>query len=90
MTAELGFLIPEIVIVPYEKSGSDELGEAVAESLWDSQTLIIENHGVIAVSEVSFQHAAIKTRALEEYLQLFINAKQFGGEIRPFPGFDEE
>ncbi len=88
LTAELGFLVPEIIIAPYKQSGSDELGESVAELLWDSLTLILENHGVIAVSEESFQNAAIKTRALEEYLQLYLNAKKFGGELRPFPGFE--
>ncbi|PWI47802.1 hypothetical protein CEE45_09835 [Candidatus Heimdallarchaeota archaeon B3_Heim] len=88
LTAELGFLVPEIIIVPYQQSGSTELGEAVAELLWDSQTLILENHGVVAVSEDSFQNAAIKTRALEEYLQLYLNIKKFGEIIRPFPGFD--
>jgi L-fuculose-phosphate aldolase len=88
LTAELGFLVPEIVIVPYQQSGSTELGEAVAESLWDSQTLVLENHGVIAVSENSFEDAAIKTRALEEYLQLYLNIIKFGGKIRPFPGFE--
>lgn len=88
LTAELGFLVPEIVVVPYQQSGSTELGEAVAESLWDSQTLILENHGVIAVSEESMQNAAIKTRALEEYLQLYLNIQKFGGDIRPFPGFE--
>jgi ribulose-5-phosphate 4-epimerase/fuculose-1-phosphate aldolase len=90
LTAELSFLVPEIVICPYKQSGSDELGETVAELLWDSQTLILENHGVIAVSEESFQHAAIKTRALEEYLQLYLDAKKFGVELRPFPGFENE
>ncbi len=84
LTAELGFLVPKIVIVPYRRSGSKELGELVAESLWDNQLLILASHGVIAVSEESFQHAAIKTRALEEYLQLYINAKKFGGNIQPF------
>ncbi len=88
LTAELGFLVPEIIIVPYQQSGSTELGDAVAELLWDSQTLILENHGVVAVSEDSFQNAAIKTRALEEYLQLYLNIKKFGEKIRPFPGFD--
>jgi L-fuculose-phosphate aldolase len=88
LTAELGFLVPEIVIVPYKRSGSSELGEAVAEALWDSNVLILENHGVISVSEESFQNAAIKTRALEEYLQLYLDAKRFGNELRPFPGFE--
>ncbi len=88
LTAELGFLVPEIVIVPYKRSGSSELGEAVAEALWDSNVLILENHGVISVSEESFQNAAIKTRALEEYLQLYLNAKLFGNNLRPFPGFE--
>ena len=87
LTAELTFLIPEVIIVPYKKSGSEELGEAVAENIWDSSVLILENHGVIAVSEDSIQEAAIKTRGLEEYLQLYLNAKKFGGDIRPFPGF---
>jgi L-fuculose-phosphate aldolase len=88
VTAELSFLVPEIIIVPYHQSGSTELGEAVAESLWDSQTLVLENHGVIAVSEDSFQNAAIKTRALEEFLQLYLNVKKFDSPIRPFPGFE--
>ncbi|MHA2224645.1 MAG: class II aldolase/adducin family protein [Candidatus Hodarchaeales archaeon] len=87
LTAELGFLVPEIVIVPYKPSGSTELGEAVADTLWDCSIVILENHGVIAVGE-SFQEAAIKTRALEEYLQLYLNAKKFGKELRKFPGFD--
>jgi len=88
LTAELGFLVPEIVIVPYEQSGSKELGIAVADALWDSTIVILENHGVVSVSEESFQRAAIKTRALEEYLRLYLDAKQFGGELRKFPGFD--
>ncbi len=87
LTAELGFLVPEIVIVPYEQSGSEELGEAVADRLWDSSVVILENHGTLAVGE-TFREAAIKTRALEEYLRLYLNAKRFGGELRKFPGFD--
>jgi len=87
-TAELAFLVPEIVIVPYQRSGSKELGEAVAEALWDSQILILQNHGVISISEESFQRASIKTRALEEYLQLYLNAKQFQGKLRRFPDWD--
>ena len=87
LTAELGFLVPEIVIVPYEQSGSEELGEAVADKLWDSSIVILENHGVVAVGE-TFREAAIKTRALEEYLRLYLNASQFGGELRKFPGFE--
>lgn len=87
LTAELGFLVPEIIIVTYEQSGSKELGEAVADKLWDSSILILENHGVLAVGE-TFREAAIKTRALEEFLRLYLNVKQFGGELREFPGFD--
>jgi len=88
LTAELGLLVPSIVLVPYKRSGSDELGEAVAEALWDSQILVLANHGVLAVSEDSFQNAVMKTRALEESLQLYLDARKFGGELRPFPGFD--
>ncbi len=87
LTAELGFLVPEIVVVPYEQSGSEELGDAVADRLWDSSVVILENHGVVAVGE-TFKEAATKTRALEEYLRLYLNAQQFGGELRKFPGFD--
>jgi ribulose-5-phosphate 4-epimerase/fuculose-1-phosphate aldolase len=87
LTAELGFLVPEIILVPYEQSGSEELGEAVADKLWDSSIVILENHGVVAVGE-TFREAATKTRALEEYLRLYLNARQFGREIRSFPGFD--
>ncbi|MFX0016489.1 MAG: class II aldolase/adducin family protein [Promethearchaeota archaeon] len=87
LTAELGFLVPEIIIVPYEQSGSEDLGEAVADKLWDASIVILENHGVVAVGE-TFEEAAIKTRALEEYLRLYLNAQQFGRELRKFPGFD--
>lgn len=88
LTAELSFLVPEIIIVPYKRSGSNELGEIVAEALWNSSILILENHGLISVSENSFQDAAIKTRALEEYLQLYLNSKRFGDEIGPFSSFE--
>ncbi len=87
LTAELGFLVPEIIIVPYEQSGSKELGEAVADRLWDSSIVILENHGTLAVGE-TFREASIKTRALEEYLRLYLNAQRFGGELRKFPGFE--
>lgn len=86
LTAELASLVPEIVIVPFEQMGSEELGEAVADKLWDSSILILENHGVVAVAE-TFREAVIKTRALEEYLRLYLNVQQFGGEVREFPGF---
>ncbi|MFW9994238.1 MAG: class II aldolase/adducin family protein [Candidatus Odinarchaeota archaeon] len=86
LTAELVYLIPELVIVPYKPSGSEELGKAVAEALWDCSVVIMENHGVLASGE-TFKDAAIKTRALEEYLQLYLDAKRFGGELREFPGF---
>ncbi len=88
LTAELGFLVPELIILPFKRSGSSELGDTVAEALWDSNILILENHGVIAVSEESFQNAVIKTRALEEFLRLYLDAKRFGDELRPFPGFE--
>ncbi|MHA2294748.1 MAG: class II aldolase/adducin family protein [Candidatus Hodarchaeales archaeon] len=86
LTGELTYLVPELVIVPYKSSGSDELGEAVADALWDCSIVILENHGVIASAE-TFKEAVIKTRALEEYLQLYLNAKSFGGELKEFPGF---
>ena len=88
LTAELGVLVPELIILPYKRSGSSDLGNTVAEALWDSNVLILENHGVIAVSEESFQNAVIKTRALEEFLRLYLDSKRFGDELRPFPGFE--
>lgn len=88
LTMELSFLVPELIIVPFKISGSSELGDAVAEALWDSNVLILENHGVISVSEESFQDAVIKTRALEELLRLYLDAKRFGDELRPFPGIE--
>ncbi len=87
LTDELVSLVPEIVIVSYEQMGSEELGEAVVDKLWDSSIVILENHGVVAVGE-TFREAAIKTRALEEYLRLYLNAQQFGGDLRQFPGFE--
>lgn len=86
LTGELTYLVPEIIIVPFEKSGSEELGAAIAEALWDCSVVIMENHGVAAIGE-NFKEAAIKTRALEEYLQLYINAKKFGDTLKEFPGF---
>jgi len=86
LTGELTMLVPKIQIVPFEKSGSKELGIAVGEALWDSSVVILENHGVVAIGK-DFKEASIKTRALEEYLQLYINAKYFGDILKEFPGF---
>ena len=88
LTAELSFLIPEIIIVPYKRSGSTELGEDVAEALEDTGIAILENHGVVAAAE-TLQLATHKTHALEEVLRLYLIAKRFGKELRPFIGFDE-
>ena len=85
LTAELAYLVPEIIIVPYQKSGSSELGDAVADALWDCNIVIIENHGIVSMSEDSFAQAAMRIRALEEYLQLYLTAKRFG-DLREFPG----
>jgi L-fuculose-phosphate aldolase len=86
LTGELTYLIPEIIIVPHQKSGTSKLGETVAEALWDCSIVILENHGIVSVSEDDFTEAAIRIRALEEYLQLYLTASQFG-ELREFPGF---
>ncbi|MFW9928385.1 MAG: class II aldolase/adducin family protein [Candidatus Thorarchaeota archaeon] len=88
LTAELSFLIPEVVVVPYKRSGSVELGEDVADALIDSGIVILENHGVVAAAE-SLETAAHKTRALEECLRLYVIANQFGKELRPFTEFGD-
>ena len=88
LTAELTFLVPEIIVVPYKRSGSVELGEDVADALEDTGIVILENHGVVSAAE-TLQKAAQKTHALEEVLRLYLIAKQFGNELRPFTGFDE-
>ena len=87
LTLELHILVPEIVVVPYAPSGTYELGEKVSEYLEDVDIVILKNHGTVAIGqEDSFDEAAIKTRALEEYLRLFTLAKQMGAEITAFPG----
>ncbi|MHA2364550.1 MAG: class II aldolase/adducin family protein [Candidatus Hodarchaeales archaeon] len=83
ITHELSLLIPEIIVVPYAKSGSKELGTIVAENL-DYGIVILENHGAVAAAE-TMQYCVHKTRALEELLRLYLIARQFGGDIRPFP-----
>ncbi len=88
LTAELSYLIPEIIIVPYARSGSKELGTDVADALADAGIVILENHGVVAAAE-TLQKAAHKTRALEECLRLYLLAKQFDKDIRPFTGFND-
>lgn len=88
LTAELSYLIPEIIIVPYQRTGSLELGTEVSSALEDTGIVILENHGVVAASE-TLEKAVHKTHALEEYLRLFLLTKQFGSEIRHFTGFDE-
>lgn len=88
LTAELTYLIPEIIIVPYLRSGSNELGEEVSDALEDTGIAILENHGVVSAGE-TLEIAVHKTRALEEILRLYLIAKDFGSNIRPFTGFDE-
>ena len=87
LTAELSYLIPDIVVVPYAQSGSEKLGNDVADAIVDTGIVILENHGVVSCGE-SLEKAVHKTRALEEVLRLYIITKQFGNEIRPFTGFD--
>lgn len=88
LTAELSYLIPEIIIVSYAKSGSKELGKDVAENLLECGIVILENHGVVTASE-SFENAVHKTRALEECIKLYLLTKQFDRKIRPFKGFED-
>ena len=87
LTLELHILVPKIVVVPYAPSGTYELGEQVSDYLADIDIVILKNHGTVAITtEDSFDEAAIKTRALEEYLRLYSLAKHMGSEITAFPG----
>ncbi|MFX0092823.1 MAG: class II aldolase/adducin family protein [Candidatus Hodarchaeota archaeon] len=86
LTPELAFLIPEIVIAPYYGPGTQDLAKAVAEAIFDCDIVIMENHGVIVAAD-TMQRAAFKTRAMEEYLRLYLNAKLFDADIRALPGF---
>ena len=87
ITLEITILVPELLVVPYQPSGSKELGSAVSTYLEKSDIVILKNHGTVAVTTADdFVDTAIKTRALEEYLRLYSLAKQMGTEITPFPG----
>ena len=84
LTAELSILIPKIVVVPYEPSGSQELGIAVVDAIKKSDIVILQNHGVVAVA-MNMMLAAQKTRALEEMLKIYTIVQQMGGDIYPLP-----
>ena len=88
LTAELTFLIPAIKVVPYVRSGTKELGEAVTSAIGECGIVILENHGVVACGD-TIDQAAQRTRALEEYFRLFLTVKQFGGGIRSFSELEE-
>ncbi len=84
LTAELSILIPYVVVIPYEPSGSKELGVAVTNALKKSDIIILQNNGVVVVA-MTMKLAVQKTRALEDLLKVYTIAKQMGGEINPLP-----
>ncbi len=87
ITLEISILVPHLIVVPYQPSGSKELGTAVSTYLEQSDIVILKNHGTVAITTTDdFEETAITTRALEEYLRLYSLAKQMGSEITPFPG----
>lgn len=85
LTLETKILVPELKVLPYAASGSEELALLLADGLKTRDIVILKNHGSVVVTRSSLTEAAIKTRALEELLNLYLLSNQFGGDVTPFP-----
>ena len=74
---ELSIIIPELPFVPFHRSGSEELANAIVEVIDTCGVAIMQNHGLITVGE-SMEFAVILTNAVEELLKVYLLAKQLG------------
>jgi L-ribulose-5-phosphate 4-epimerase len=70
----------EVSIVPYQRSGSEEFGEMVAETLGNGMAVIWGNHGAMVVG-ASLAQAFSVAHALEDTARIYTLAQQLGNPV---------
>ena len=67
-------------VAPYATFGTDELARNVVETLGDDQSVLLANHGAVAVAE-SLASALGRAERIEELAMLAWRAEQIGGAV---------
>jgi L-fuculose-phosphate aldolase len=70
-----------IPIVPYATPGTEELAARVGDAAQDAQTLLLENHGALALGD-GLERAWQRMEILEQFAKVTLHARALGGPRR--------
>lgn len=72
--ANLGLRQARVPVAPYGRPGTQDLANSVIEAAMESQSFLMEKHGVVAFDTVDIYEAFLKAAYIEELAQLYYNA----------------
>ena len=73
----------QVPVVPYERPGTAELADAVAEHAHEADALLLASHGAVALDGESIEGAYLKACYLEELAELYHHALTANGGAEP-------
>lgn len=76
----------DVLVAPYRRTGSDALGEVVAERLGDRAAVLLANHGLVTVGSTPAEALAL-TKLVERTARIVFGAQQLG-PLRSIPPED--
>ncbi len=81
---EYEFYIGPAAIAPYETPGTQAFAETVLPFVWDHNTILLPNHGVVCWSD-TVSHAEWLVEVLENYCKTCVIAQQIGKPLVQIP-----
>ncbi len=81
---EAEVFLGEVKMAKYATPGDKRLGESILPHVKDSNTIILQNHGVVCFDK-DLEHCYYKLEIVDAYARILLLAKQIGS-IRPLAG----
>lgn len=72
--ANMGLTQARVPVAPYGRPGTPELADSVIEACKESESFLMEKHGVVAFDSNDIYEAFLKAAYIEELAQLYYNA----------------
>lgn len=87
--ANLGVTKARVPVAPYGRPGTPELATSVIDACKESDSFLIEKHGVVAIDSTNIYEAFLKAAYIEELASLYYLALTANGGKEPV-GFAQE
>lgn len=88
--ANLGLTKARVPVAPYGRPGTTDLADSVIEACRESDSFLLEKHGVVAVDDRDIYEAFLKVAYIEELAELYYLALNANGGKEPDSFIQEE